>query len=42
VNQNVLVSQKLYDDMVFEDYASNDIPEEWLKDMKKFLETGKW
>jgi hypothetical protein len=40
--KNVLVSHDLYEDISFEDYETNDVPEEWLKSMEKFLKTKKW
>lgn len=42
IKKNVLVSLDFYDDISFKDYATNDVPEEWLTSMKKFLKTGKW
>jgi transglutaminase-like putative cysteine protease len=42
LEHNVLVDEKFISDLALEDSETNDVPEEWLKHMEKFLKTGKW
>jgi len=39
---NVVVDSSFVDDLRFEDYSTNDVPQKWLDDMVRFIKTGKW
>lgn len=42
LEKNVTVDAKYYVDLAFVDYETHDVPEEWLKHMQKFIDTGHW
>lgn len=42
LKNNVMVSSDYYQDITFEDYVTNDVPEAWLESMEEFIKTGKW
>ena len=42
LRRDVVVDSAYVSDLKFIDYETNDVPERWLGDMQRFLETGRW
>jgi hypothetical protein len=39
---DVLVGKPFLKDVILGDYKTNDVPKKWLKDLRTFIETGRW
>ena len=42
LDHNVLVDERFISNLTVKDFETNDVPEEWLKSLQNFLDTGKY
>ena len=42
LEENVLADSAYVADLILEDFETNDVPEKWLEDMRRYIETGQW
>lgn len=42
LDKDIVIDSAYIDGLAFEDAETNDVPEEWLDHMRKFIDTGHW